>query len=322
MKKMKGAMAFMAVTLAAAWCFPAAAADFDGDGKDDIGIYRPSNGMWSIRDITRAYLGNSTDIPVPGKYASAARANIAVFRPSQGLWAILDLTRVYLGQEGDAPMCGIGGPPAIPFEVEGDCLGEVATFVNTHNTVNSYGILVQSGTSGESGSGDLIAFQNGAGAYLASIEFSGYNVVYNNFSGSHQASLPAEQAKEKLSYGTVMRLRESRSDPSRFGQADYVVEPSSKPYDKAVFGVYAGNAAKRQGFHNIIAVGDGYILVSKTGGDIEVGAYLARSGVRGHAMKQADDRLHGYTIAKAQEPVYWAKEKSDTKLIACTFHAQ
>jgi hypothetical protein len=308
--------------IAAAWCLTASAADFDGDGKDDIGIYRPSDGMWSIRDVTRAYLGNSTDIPVPGKYASAARADIAVFRPSQGLWAILDLTRAYLGQEGDVPMGGIGGPPAVPFEVEGDLLGEVATFVNTHGTVNSYGILVQSGSSGESGTGDLIAFQNGAGAYLASIEFSGYNVVYNNFSGSHQATLPAEQSKEKLPYGTVMSLREARSDPSRPGQADYVVEPSSRPYDKAVFGIYAGSSAKRPGFHNIIAVGDGHILVGKKGGDIAVGDYLTSSEVRGQAMKQTDDLLHGYTIAKAQEPVSWAKEKGDMKLIACTFHAQ
>jgi len=40
------------------------AADFDGDGKGDIAIYRPSSGLWAVRGITRVYFGRSGDIPV------------------------------------------------------------------------------------------------------------------------------------------------------------------------------------------------------------------------------------------------------------------
>ena len=38
-------------------------------------------------------------------------------------------------------------------------------------------------------------------------------------------------------------------------------------------------------------------------------------------MKQSDDLLHNYTVAKALEAVDWSQESETTKLIACTYHA-
>jgi hypothetical protein len=77
-----------------------AAGDFDGDGKPDIGIYRPSTGTWWILDSSaNAYFaqawGNSTDIPVPGDYDGDGKTDVAIFRPSTGTWWILQSSTNY-----------------------------------------------------------------------------------------------------------------------------------------------------------------------------------------------------------------------------------
>ena len=118
------------------------------------------------------------------------------------------------------------------------------------------------------------------------------------------------------------QLRASRPNPEKPHQADYEVEACLKAYDKAVFGVYASKHEDKENIHSIYTSGDGNILVTNEGGDIEIGDYLTSSNREGHGMKQADDLLHSYTVAKALEAVDWEKEGSTAKLIACTYHAQ
>jgi len=87
----------------------APAADFNGDGTNDIGIFRPSSGMWAVRDVTRVYYGSSGDEPVPGDYNGDGQVDIGLFRPSSGLWGIRNITRVYFGGLNDEPITGISG---------------------------------------------------------------------------------------------------------------------------------------------------------------------------------------------------------------------
>ena len=60
----------------AGWSFGpvSLAADFNGDGRDDIAVFRPSIGLWAVRGVTRVYFGGSGDNPVPADYNHDGRA--------------------------------------------------------------------------------------------------------------------------------------------------------------------------------------------------------------------------------------------------------
>ncbi len=67
--------------------------DFDGDGKTDLSIFRPSNGQWWLNRSTAGLIvhtfGNSSDKIVPGDYTGDDKADVAIYRPSGGEWFVL-----------------------------------------------------------------------------------------------------------------------------------------------------------------------------------------------------------------------------------------
>ena len=94
------------VVMFAALIMSARAGDFNGDGNDDLAIFRPNTGLWAVRGVTRTYFGGNGDVPVPADYNGNGQDSVAIFRPYTGLWAISGGDRIYFGGINDGAKPG------------------------------------------------------------------------------------------------------------------------------------------------------------------------------------------------------------------------
>ena len=102
--------------------------DFDGDGKSDVSVFRPSASNWyllqSQAGFSAAQFGNSNDLIAPADFDGDGKTDIAVFRPSDGAWYRLNSSNnqfvaLQFGQNGDLPR---------PGDFDGDGRADIAVF--------------------------------------------------------------------------------------------------------------------------------------------------------------------------------------------------
>ncbi len=111
-----------------------APADFDGDGKSDVSVFRPSTNIWYLNRSTAGFagyqFGAQGDQLTPADFTGDGKADIAVWRPSDGVWYIMrseDSTfyGAQFGTSGDIP---------VPADFDGDGKADQAVFRPSNGT--------------------------------------------------------------------------------------------------------------------------------------------------------------------------------------------
>jgi subtilisin len=104
------------------------AGDWNGNGTESIGVFRPSTGMWYLDNGNGTWNGCGTDmcigpfgapgdLPVAGDWTNTGTAKVGVYRPSTGMWYLDDGNGTWngcgtdicigpFGASGDLPVAG------------------------------------------------------------------------------------------------------------------------------------------------------------------------------------------------------------------------
>ena len=131
-------------------------ADFDGDGKTDLSVFRPETGVWYVLNSSNsAFSGNgfglSSDIVAPGDYDGDGKTDFCVFRPADGVWHMMTKAGNYTSRQ-----FGLNGDIPVPADYNGDGKTDVAVFrpstgtwyISNSDSLGTYS-YVQWGQSGD-----------------------------------------------------------------------------------------------------------------------------------------------------------------------------
>jgi len=108
--------------------------DFDGDGRSDVSVYRPSTGSWYLQQsqdgIRAAQFGIASDKITPADFDGDGKTDIAVYRPSTGIWYVMNSSSGTVSYAN----FGIAEDVPVPADYDGDGKADIAVFRPTNGT--------------------------------------------------------------------------------------------------------------------------------------------------------------------------------------------
>ncbi|HMH52589.1 MAG TPA: M4 family metallopeptidase [Candidatus Acidoferrum sp.] len=111
--------------------------DFDGDGKKDLAVYRPTTGEWFVFGSATGFqtllFGSPAssglgDAPVPADFDGDRKTDLAVYRQATGEWFVFGSATGFQTLLFGAPSASGLGDTAVPADFDGDGKADLAVY--------------------------------------------------------------------------------------------------------------------------------------------------------------------------------------------------
>ena len=118
--------------------------DYDGDGKADISVFRPSENKWYVLrssngQVDQPVFAIAGDVPVPADYDGDGKTDVAIFRPSNGQWWY----KSSIDGSQNAATFGMSGDIPRPSDFDGDGKADFVLFRPSSSTWLRFGSTVR-----------------------------------------------------------------------------------------------------------------------------------------------------------------------------------